>query len=218
MRKINNCVYAILFFILVSCGSDDSSTPQPSTDTYEATININPNNFPAGGALNLTLDDIGKVAQLDVETTFDWDIKIIAYRTSQGGRPGVFLFGDSESTSAVKAVNVSELAQIGLGDTGFDEFTRVTVAMQEALQPDDVFGFDPLVDVDIMGNPDLTLLEAAYQNLVIGDKIVNLPEADQPVFLVRSKGGVLFKFQLVRRENGGDTLLRWSRFGQDAID
>ncbi len=205
-------------FFLGSCGDDDPTGPIFSTDTFEGSFNINPNNFPAGGGLSLTLGDTGNVAQLDIETDFVWDIKIITYRTSMGGRPGILLFGDAETAGSVKALNVSANGGEGLASAGFDGFTTVTTAMQDALAADGVFGFDPTTDVDGSGKPDLALLTAAYGRLLIGDKIVNLTEAEQPVFLVQSRTGALFKFQMIRRENGGPTFLRWSRFAQDAIE
>ena len=211
-------LFACIMLLFASCGDDDSPGPSFSTETFEATVNINPNNFPAGAGLNLALGDTGKTAQLDAEANFAWDIKMITYRTSQGGRPAIFLQGDNQSSNPVKALNVSAHSNIALGSAGFAEFETVTEAMQEALQADGVFNFDPATDVDAMGKPDLTLLQAAYQNLNIGDKVVNLGETEQPIFLVQIADGAFFKFQLVRRENGGSAVLRWARFGQSSIN
>lgn len=220
MKRFSTLFFALLFICVffLSCDGDDPVAEQYSTATYEGTININPNNFPAGGALNLTLGDTGKVAQLDVDASFDWDIKIMTYRTSQGGRPAIFLFGDVETGNAVKALNVSSSDDIALGLAGFNAFATVTTTMQQALEADGVFNFDPAVDIDGSGKPDLAKLETAYTALIIGDKIVNLDEAQQPVFLVKSKSGAFFKFQMIKRENGGETQLRWARFASGSVE
>lgn len=210
------CAGAI--FLAASCGDDDEG-PEIDTDTYEASANINPNNFPAGIGLDLSVGDTGRVVQLDEVTTLEWDIQVIAYRTAEGGRPGVLLFGDDRNTAAAaQAVNVSSGMGVATGSAGFNSFTQVTTAMQQALQADGEFLFDPEQDVDGQGRANVEILEAAYQDLVIGDRIVNLEEADQPVYLVRDRSGNLYKFQMVSRAQGGVTALRWARFSSDSID
>lgn len=212
----------LLFFTLiffVSCSEDDPGIePQFSTETFEASFNINPNNFPAGAGLNLTAGDTGRIVQLDEESSFEWDIKMITYRTGQGGRPGIFLAVNDQENNHVKALNVSATHAIANGSSGFSDFTLVTQSMQDQLAADGIFNFDPSTDVDSSGKPDAQKLQTAYNNLVIGNQIVNLNESEQPVFLVQTKDGILFKFQMVKREQGGVTTFRWSRFSPDSID
>lgn len=203
-------------FVVSSCGDDDGI--MIDTTTYQGSININPANFPAGGGLDMNEGDTGRVAQLDAEANLPWDVQVIAYRTSMGGRPGFLLFGDENSSLPVRALNVSEAEGIGTGLTGFNSFTQVTATMTGNLQADGEFTFDPVTDVDGQGRADATTLQAAYDNLVIGNKIVNLDPNDQPVFLIASREAILYKFQLVERANGGQTTFRWARFSNDAIN
>lgn len=210
---------AVAFF--QGCGDDDGGSDGPTIDTsvYTGTANINPNNFPAGVGIDLSEGDTGRVVQLDDVPTLEWDITAITYRTAQGGRPGIILFGDSRnSAAAVQAVNVSDGMGVGMGSSGFTGYTQVTQAHQQALSADDEFLFDPVLDVDANGRADITILTAAYQDLVIGDRIVNLDEANQPVYLVRDRSGNLYKWMMVNRENGGPITFRWARFADDAID
>ena len=215
MRFLPLALMGLLAYCAVSC--DTTPEVPVDTDTYEGTFNIQPNSFPAGGGVDLNAADSGQVAQLDSATSFPWDIKMITYRTSQGGRPGIFLYGDSATTGSVRAVDVSALSGIATGLTGFNAFTEVSVAMQDAATTDGVFDFDPAVDVDDQGNPDGTKLAAAYAKLVIGDQINNLATDDQPVFLMISREGLYYKVQMISRENGGDVAFRWARFADDAI-
>ncbi|MDW3194225.1 MAG: hypothetical protein R8G66_17760 [Cytophagales bacterium] len=201
---------------LASCSEDDGPVVLTS-DTFEGNFNINPGTFPEGGGLDLSASDTGVVAQLDTDA-IDWDIQIKAIRTGAGGRPGVFLFGDDQTTGSVQAVNVSERAGIGTGATGFTSFERITTEMVDILAADGVFTFDPSTDLDGEGKPDATALAIAYQDLVIGDRIVNLEEADQPVYLVQDRAGSYYKFQMVLRENGGNVVVRWAQFTADALD
>lgn len=220
-------IFAMLLFagaiiVAQSCGDDEPDGPmEPTTDTstYEGTANINPNNFPAGIGLDLSAGDTGRVVQVDEVATIEWDIQVITYRTAEGGRPGIILFGDDRNNAAAaQAVNVSDGMGISTGSTGFAAYTQVTTAHQQALSADGEFLFDPVLDVDAQGRADIDILEPAYQDLVIGDRIVNLAEADQPVYLVRDRSGNLYKFMMVGRESGGPTTLRWARFDTDSID
>ncbi len=218
-RVFINLLFVMTLAIGLSCGDDDPPGPSTDTATYEGTANINPNNFPAGIGLDLSAGDTGRVVQLDEVTALEWDINVITYRTAEGGRPGVILFGDSRnSAAAVQAVNVSDGLGIASGGAGFNAFANVTQAMQQALSADDEFLFDPVLDVDQNGRADINILRAAYQNLVIGERIVNLAEADQPVYLVKDRSGNLYKFQMVSRAQGGATTLRWARFADGSIE
>lgn len=218
MKKLLPSLLLITFIVaLYSCGSDDGDIIV-DTATYEGSININPNNFPAGGGLDMSEGDTGRVAQLDTEATLPWDLMIITYRTAMGGRPGFLLFGDVNQSLPVRALNVSESHGIGTGSTGFNSFTQVDQTMTSNLKADGVFNFNPVTDVDGNGRADGTILQAAYDNLVIGNSIVNLDPSDQPVFLVAIREALLYKFQLVERANGGQTTLRWARFSNDAIN
>ena len=118
----------------------------------------------------------------------------------------------------MQAVNVSDGMGVGMGAAGFAGYTQVTTTHQQALSADGEFLFDPVLDVDANGRADIDILNAAYQDLVIGDRIVNLDEANQPVYLVRDRSGNLYKFMMVNRESGGATTLRWARFAPDSID
>ncbi len=212
-------VLICITIILVGCSDDDTPEVTFSTETFEGTGMINPANFPAGVGLDLSAGDTGRVAQLDAEAGLDWDLMILTYRTSQGGRPGIFLFGDQTVTDAAEGLDISAAAtEVGTGAGAFTSFTNVTSAMQSALTTDGVFDFDPETDVDDSGMSDLDLLLAAYENLVIGNAVINLEESDQPVFLIRSKEGDLYKFQFVQLEMGGTINLRWARFATDAIE
>ncbi|MCE7990648.1 MAG: hypothetical protein HEP71_01655 [Roseivirga sp.] len=218
MKKLlSNLVLATLIVVFLSCGGNDGDIVV-DTATYEGTININPNNFPAGAGLDMSEGDTGRVAQLDAEPNLPWDLMIITYRTAAGGRPGFLLFGDETSNSSVKAINISEHSGIGTGLAGFNAFTRVDQTMTSNLQADGVFNFNPVTDVDGQGRADGTILQAAYDALVIGNRIVNLASADQPVYLVATREGFLYKFQMVERVSGGQTTLRWARFSNDAIN
>ncbi|HAA12246.1 MAG TPA: hypothetical protein DCE41_11315 [Cytophagales bacterium] len=211
--------YPLFFLLCLTAWACDGMEPEgPDTSAFEGEVQINPASFPAGGAVDLNLEDTGVVAQLDSVPSFLWDLKILAYRTSQGGRPAWFLFGDDTSPDAVMALDVSNFAGIGLGLAGFDSFTSVTADMQTSMSADGVFDFDPSADVDSEGNPDGTLLAQAYVGLVIGDKIVNLEADQQPVFLVRSREGLYYKFQQMARQGGGAVTLRWARFADDALE
>lgn len=220
VTKIRNLAIVLLgLFItgLSSCSEEDDGPVVLTSDTYEGSFNINPSTFPEGGGLDLSLSDTGVVSQLDTDA-IDWDIQIKAIRTGAGGRPGVFLFGDDQTSGAVQAVNVSDLSGVSTGSTGFMSFERVTTDMVNALSADGVFNFDPETDLDADGKPDANLLAIAYQDLVIGDRIVNLEEADQPVYLIEGRGGSFYKFQLVIRENGGNVIVRWAKFTAEAVD
>ncbi|GAB5528094.1 MAG: hypothetical protein Roseis2KO_59660 [Roseivirga sp.] len=217
MKKLlSNLFLATLIVAFLSCGDDDDIVVD--TATYQGTININPNNFPAGAGLDMSLGDTGRVAQLDEVTDLAWDIMIVTYRTAQGGRPGFLLFGDEDSSLPVRALNVSESSGIGTGLAGFNTFTQVDQTMTSNLRADGVFNFDPVNDVDAQGRADGTILQAAYDDLVIGNRIVNLDPDDQPVYLIATREAVLYKFQMVERANGGATTLRWARFSNDAVN
>ena len=203
-------------FVVSSCGDDDGIVID--TATYEGSANINPNNFPAGIGLDMNEGDSGRVAQLDAEANLPWDIQVITYRTSMGGRPGILLFGDQNSQLPVRALNVSQSDGIGTGLAGFNSFTQVSATMTAGLQPDGEFTFDPETDVDSQGRADIVALQTAYNNLIIGNKTVNLDPDDQPVFLIATRESILYKFQLAERANGGQTTLRWARFSNDAIN
>lgn len=215
----NLAILVLCLFIagLSGCSDEDDGPVILTSDTFEGSFNINPGTFPEGGGLDLSAGDTGVVSQLDTDA-IDWDIQIKAIRTGAGGRPGVFLFGDDQTSGAVQAVNVSELSGIDTGSAGFMAFERVSSDMVSALSADGVFNFDPETDLDSEGKPDANLLAIAYQNLVIGDRIVNLEEADQPVYLIEDRSGSFFKFQLVSRENGGTVVVRWAQFTADAVD
>ena len=196
-----------LFFI--SCDSDDINPI--NTQVYEGIIQTNPQNFPSGGGIDFDADETGQIAQLDTAANFQFDLRIIAYRTAEGGRPAVFLFGNETSTSSVLALDISGFSGIGTGANAFEGFLEVTTEMINALEPDGVFDFDPKVDVDAQGRPLLEILEKAYSALVIGDKVVRLDEVDQPVFLIQTREGKMYKFQHVSREGGGAVTIRWAR-------
>jgi hypothetical protein len=207
---------AALLLAFFSCGGDDDIVVD--TATYQGTFSINPNNFPAGAGLDMSEGDTGRVAQLDNEANLPWDVMMITYRTSQGGRPGILLFGDTNSDVPVRALNISEHAGIGTGLAAFNSFTMVEQTMTSNLAADGEFTFNPETDVDGMGRADGTKLQEAYDNLIIGDKIVNLDADDQPVYLVATREYILFKFQMVERTSGGQTTFRWARFANDAIN
>ncbi len=217
MKRLTNLFLVTLLAAFFSCGINDGDIVV-DTATYQGTININPNNFPAGAGLDMSVGDTGRVAQLDQVANLGWDLMIITYRTAQGGRPGFLLFGDENATLSVKALNISEFSGIGTGLAGFNAFTQVDQTMSSNLKADGEFLFNPILDVDDQGRADGTILQAAYDNLVIGNRIVNLAPDDQPVYLVATREGILYKFQMVERANGGATTLRWARFSNDAIN
>ncbi len=217
LRNLSIFLSGLFLISLSSCSSEDDGPVILTSDTYEGSFNINPGTFPEGGGLDLSASDTGIVAQLDTDA-IEWDIQIKAIRTGSGGRPAVFLFGDDQTSGAVRAVDVSELSGLGTGTAGFMAFERVSTDMINALSADGVFNFNPETDIDSEGNPDANLLATAYQDLVIGDRIVNLEEADQPVYLIEDRGGNFYKFQMISRANGGTVVIRWAQFTEDAID
>lgn len=209
--KTNQLLIALFALCLIIVSCEDSDDPTIDTSTFIGSIETNPQSFPAGGGLDMDGIIAGRIAQLDTAPNFEYDLKILAYKTSQGGRPAVFLWGNQASAESVKAVDVSALSGIGLGLVGFDEFTTVTQEMIQGLASDGLFDFDPTTDVDNSGKPDLTKLEQEYTKLVIGDKVVRLEEAEQPVFLIQSREGTFYKFQHISREGGGKANIRWAR-------
>lgn len=214
---LKKMISPFLLLCLFACEKKEAIIPA-DTSTYEAYLEINPASFPAGGGLDLDNQGTGGIAQLDADPSFDYDLKMLTFRTSKGGRPAIFLAGNTNAIPAVAALNVSDFAGTGLGDEGFGAFERVSALMIQALKSDGIFDFDPTTDLDDEGKPDVTILTAEYQKLVIGDKVVNLETEEQPVFLIRTLEGTYFKFQHVKRENGGRVLFRWARFGEDAIE
>lgn len=217
MKKFLSPFFSVAFILaFFSCGDNDDIVID--TATYQSTFSINPNNFPAGAGLDMSEGDTGRVVQLDDEVNLPWDLMMITYRTSQGGRPGILLFGDTNTDAPVRALNVSEHAGIGTGLAGFNSFTVVDQTMTSNLAADGEFTFDPETDTDGMGRADGTKLQEAYNNLIIGDKIVNLDTEHQPVYLVATRESILFKFQMVERSSGGQTTFRWARIANDAIN
>jgi len=208
---------------ITSCKKEKNET-NPSnagnsanTGYTEAYVEIQPQSWPAGGGLDLGLNGTGAVGQMDIDPEFNWDLKVIAYRTNQGGRPAIFLSGNTATTEKSYAVNVTQNFGVGIGLDGFTAFTSVSSAMIDSLKADGIFSFDPLVDVDENGNPDADLLLTQYDNLVIGNSVVDLAESEAPVFLIKDLEGKYHKFQHVRRENGGRVLLRWGSFDPSQI-
>lgn len=220
-KHTNWTVFAIAILLsLSSCKKEKTDTDPVNTGNSgysEAYVEIQPQSWPAGGGLDLGLNGTGAVGQMDINPAFNWDIKVMAYRTNQGGRPGIFLSGDVNTAQKAYAVNVSQHFGLGTGLDGFNAFTSVSAAMIDSLKADGVFTFDPLVDVDQNGEPDAAILLAQYDNLVIGNSVVDLDESEAPVFLVRDLEGNYHKFQHVRRENGGRVLLRWDQFESSQI-
>lgn len=216
-RLLANLFLVTLIAAFFSCGGNEGDIVV-DTATYQGTININPNNFPAGAGLDMSVGDTGRVAQLDQVPNLFWDIMIITYRTAQGGRPGFLLFGDENTDLSVKALNVSESSGIGTGLAGFNAFTMVDQTMTSNLKADGEFLFNPVLDVDAQGRADGAILQAAYDDLVIGNRIVNLDPDDQPVYLIATREAILYKLQMVERVSGGATTLRWARFSNDAIN
>lgn len=202
---------------LISCNDDENSTI-PDTTTFEASTNINPANFPAGIGLDLSAGDTGKVASLDLEPNLEWDVSVITIRTGAGGRPGVFLFGDVETNGAVQGAKVSMINMTGIGPQAFENFELVTTEMQEALSADGVFAFDPQTDLDADGKPDASKLKEEYKKLVIGDKGIRRPEAEQEIYLIRDRNSDYHKFQFVELANGGNIRIRWAKFDASAIE
>lgn len=217
-RLFTSLIIFIGMSLLIACTDDEETGPPPVITTYQGSANINPANFPAGVGLDLSAADTGRVAQLDTEASLQWDISILTIRTGAGGRPGIFLFGDTETAGAVKALNVSVSDQAGTGATSFENFGAVSNAMKAALQADGVYAFDPQVDKDEDGKPDADRLAEEYLKLVIGDKGIRDPEADQAIYLVQDRNGDFYKFQFVMLENGGNITLRWAKFDEAFIE
>ena len=153
-----------------------------------------------------------------MEPELDWDITIKTIKTGEGGRPGIFLFGDIETTGAVEAAKVSKINMTGIGRESFQNFVLVTKAMQDSLKADGVFAFDPQVDKDADGKPSAERLKEEYKKLVIGDKGIRRPEAEQEIYLIQDKNGDYHKFQFVMLANGGNISIRWAKFDESAIE
>ena len=203
---------------MVSCNDDEEGSTIPESTTFEASANINPSNFPAGIGLDLSAGDTGRGASLDLEPTLEWDISMITIRTGAGGRPGIFLFGDLETNGAVQGAKVSMINMTGIGPLAFENFVLVTAEMQDALRADGIFTFDPEVDVDGEGKPDAEKLKEEYKKLVIGDRGIRRPEAEQEIYLIRDRNGDYHKFQFVQLTNGGNVTIRWAKFDAAAIE
>ncbi|MBN7817001.1 hypothetical protein [Algoriphagus pacificus] len=208
--KLNYFLLLILISLFFICCENDDLDPI-DTQVYEGVIQTNPQNFPSGGGIDFDANETGQIAQLDTAASFQFDLKIIAYRTAEGGRPAVFLFGDETNASSVMALDISSFSEIGTEPIAFQNFQEITAEMINALEPDGVFDFEPEVDLDAQGRPILEILEDAFSALVIGDKVVRLDEVDQPVFLIQTREGKMYKFQHVSREGGGAVTIRWAR-------
>ncbi|MEL6561857.1 MAG: hypothetical protein AAFQ94_26965 [Bacteroidota bacterium] len=217
IRLLTSITFMVAGSFLISCTDDENSTV-PETTTFEATTNINPANFPAGVGLDLSAGDTGRVASLDLEPNIQWDISVITIRTGAGGRPGVFLFGDTETTGAVQGAKVSMINMTGIGLQAFENFEIVTTQMQDSLSADGVFAFDPQTDIDADGKPDAERLKEEYKKLVIGDKGIRRPEAEQEIYLIRDRNSDYYKFQFVELANGGNIRIRWAKFDAAAIE
>lgn len=211
ITQLLSCSFFTLAALIISC-SDDEPGALTSTGSYQAKAVINPSNFPNGAGLSLSESDTGRVAQLDDEASFPWDILFITYRTAEGGRPAAILYGDTEMSGSVEGLNISDFSNdISLGATGFEAFTEISPEMEASLQPDGPFDIDQ-VEKDEDGMPILSSLITAYEALIIGNPVFNFDEADQPVYLIKSRSGDLYKFQLVSLESGGNITLRWGKF------
>ncbi len=194
----------------------------PSTGILET----KPQNYPAGFGVDFESDSI---VSLDEFPHFKYDLKMLAWRiqdpvtSSYGGRPVVFLWGDESTPIKAMALNVSEFAGIGLGAEGFAEFKYVTKLMQDSVMPDKVFPINPNDSIaypwkDGFIQMSEARLLGAYQVLVIGDKVVRLPENQSPVWLIRTSDGNYFKWQHIERQGGGHVPIRWYRFKPYEMD
>jgi hypothetical protein len=194
----------------------------PSTGILET----KPQNYPAGYGVDFESDSI---VSLDQFPNFKYDLKMLAWRIQDpvtggyGGRPVVFLWGNTSTPTRALALNVSSFAGVKLGAEGFAEFKYVTRAMEDSLRADNPLPIDPN-DTTLYPWKDgfiqmsEALLLNAYQSLVIGDKVVRLAEAESPVWLIRTSDGNYFKWQHIERQGGGHVPIRWYRFKAFEVD
>jgi len=225
LKKI---VFGVFGAILLSgCANvmDENSffTDQiPNTGILET----KPQNYPEGFGVDFETDSI---VSLDEHPNFKYDLKELAWRIQDpvtgvaGGRPVVFLWGNTTTVTKAMALNVSEFAGIELGAEGFAVFKYVTRAMEDSLKADGKLPINPNDTVlypwkngyELMSEATLT---SAFQVLLIGDKVVKLAEADSPVWLIRTSDGNYFKWQHIERQGGGHVPIRWYRFKSYEMD
>jgi hypothetical protein len=208
-----------------SSSSTNTSTSTDQTPT-QGILETKPENYPAGYGVDF---ESNSIASLDQQPNFQYDLKELAYRIKDvvtgayGGRPVIFLWGNAASATQAKALNISTFAGAGLGLSGFNNFKYVTKAMKDSLKADAVFPINPYDESvypwkdGFIQMSESTLL-AAYQVLVIGDKVVRLEEAQSPVWLIKTAEGNYFKFQHIERQGGGHVPIRWYRFKASEIE
>ncbi|MGB3465545.1 MAG: hypothetical protein WBA74_09755, partial [Cyclobacteriaceae bacterium] len=113
----NLILIIILATVLSSCNDDEQEMEEEQEIAevviYKGSANINPANVPDGAVLDLSASDTGTVFQLNDFPDVEWDLMIKTFRTGQGGRPGIFLYGDVETQGAVEATNISATGPIG---------------------------------------------------------------------------------------------------------
>ncbi|MFT3753094.1 MAG: hypothetical protein QM800_09530 [Paludibacter sp.] len=208
--------------VLVSGCKDVMDENSFFTDQIPSTgiLETKPQNYPEGFGVDFETDSI---VSLDEYPNFKYDLKMLAWRIQDpvtgayGGRPVVFLWGNTATPTRAMALNVSEFAGIQPGPEGFAGFKYVTKAMEDNLKADNTLPIDPNDTVlypwkdGFIQMSEATLL-SAYQSLVIGDKVVRLAESVSPVWLIRTSDGNYFKWQHIERQGGGHVPIRWYRF------
>jgi len=214
--------------VILSACKKEKTDPILTTDQMPSVgiLETKPQNYPAGFAVDFESDSI---VSLDQQPTFKYDLRMLAWRIkdtatgSYGGRPVVFLWGNTASQTKALALNVSTFASIPLGADGFTAFKHVTKEMKLALKPDTVFPINPddttlykWQDGFIIMKEDLLL--NSYKVLVIGDKVVRLEQNVSPVWLIKTAEGNYFKWQHIERQGGGHVPIRWYRFKSNEID
>ncbi len=211
----------IMILAIISCekNSEDFGT-YTSEDSHEGTLETNPKTYPSGYGIDFETDSI---VSLDEYPDFEYDLKMMTYRINDtitgdyGGRPVVFLYGDSTTTESASAVDMTTFSDTYIGSDGFDALTTISEDMTKSLACDGAFDLDTanyewsngymLISEDE--------LESYYDVLVIGDKVVDLTEDESPVYLIETSDGNYFKWQHVERQGGGHVTIRWSVFNEE---
>lgn len=230
MKTVTAKKKQLLYILLISLSSCDKVLDENSffTDQIPATgiLETKPQNYPKGFGVDFESDSI---VSLDEKPHFKYDLKMLAWRIQDpvtgvaGGRPVVFLWGNSSTPTKAVALNVSEFAGIGLGPEGFAQFKYVSKAMKDSLKADLNLPINPNDSIlypwknGFLQMSEATLL-GAYQSLVIGDKVVRLAETVSPVWLIKTSDGNYFKWQHIERQGGGHVPIRWYRFKPYEID
>ena len=206
--------------------SSSSSAPSPIVAESHPAVNYKLERSPKVNRQGVGLDLIHGESTLDTAflsagRSFDSDLifynVMVYYKSENGdstseGSPAILMY--TAETGSVAAV------QIGKGTTAFDAYNLILPEQIAALQSDPVVDFAALHYG--MESIQRDTLMSTYAQLVIGNKfrasVLVIPDgsteqAEQPVFLVRTREGGYAKFMVTQFQGDGadkqKTLVRW---------